>query len=169
MKSAFVSSEELWRSRRLLFASAGDNTLLDLHNSPDDTQPHSLLVIMYHNKKYYIVCGLLCLLQTVFDNESTNSIIIINFFFIFFFFYIAVCYVAGHTAAFTIVSIQHKLQTNRTRPYPAKVRANIRILWSRVGEWVKRRRRRLTDSVGFAESVINHEEQIDLQERSQNV
>ena len=161
MKSAFASSEELWRSRRLLFASAGDNTLLDLHNSPDDTQPHSLLVIMYHNKKDYIVCGLLCLLQIVFDNESTNSI--------FFFFYIAVCYVAGHTAAFTIVSIQHKLHTNRTRPYPAKVRANIRILWSRVGEWVKRRRRRLTDSVGFAESVINHEEQIDLQERSQNV
>ena len=127
MKSAFVSSEELWRSRRLLFASAGDNTLLDLHNSPDDTQPHSLLVIMYHNKKDYIVCGLLCLLQIVFDNESTNSIIII-FCFVFVFFYIAVCYVAGHTAAFTIVSIQHKLQTNRTRPYPAKVRANIRIL-----------------------------------------
>ena len=134
MKSDFVSSEELWRSRRLLFASAGDNTLLDLHNSPDDTQPHSLLVIMYHNKKDYIVCGLLCLLQIVFDNESTNSIIIINFFFFFFFFfYIAVCYVTGHTAAFTIVSIQHKLQTNRMRPYPAKVRANIRILWSRVG------------------------------------
>ena len=166
MKSAFVSSEELWRSRRLLFASAGDNTLLDLHNSPDDTQPHSLLVIMYHKKKDYIVCGLLWLLQIVFDNESTNSII---FFYYLFFFYIAVCYVAGHTAAFTIVSIQHKLQTNRTRPYPAKVRANIRILWSRVGEWVKRRRRRLTDSVGFVESVINHEEQIDLQERSQNV
>ena len=127
MKSVFVSSEELWRSRRLLFASAGDNTLLDLHNSPDDTQPHSLLVIMYHNKKDYIICGLLCLLQIVFDNESTNSIIII-FCFVLFFFYIAVCYVAGHTAAFTIVSIQHKLHTNRTRPYSAKVRANIRIL-----------------------------------------
>ena len=35
--SAFVSYEELWRSRRVLSA---DNTLLDLHNSSYDTQPH---------------------------------------------------------------------------------------------------------------------------------
>ena len=36
---AFVSSEELWRSRRVLstlaFATSVDNTLLDLHNSSD--------------------------------------------------------------------------------------------------------------------------------------
>ena len=40
---AFVSYEELWRSRRVLSALA-DNTLLDLHNSSYDTQPHSLIV-----------------------------------------------------------------------------------------------------------------------------
>ena len=38
-----VSFEELWRSRRVLSASAG-NTLLDLHNSSYDTKPHSLIV-----------------------------------------------------------------------------------------------------------------------------
>ena len=41
LNSAFVSSEELWRWRRLL----ADNTLLDLHNSSDDTQPHSIIVL----------------------------------------------------------------------------------------------------------------------------
>ena len=39
LNSAFVSSEELWRSRRVL--SAPNKTLLDLHYPSDDTQPHS--------------------------------------------------------------------------------------------------------------------------------
>ena len=39
MNSAFVSSEDLWRSRRALF--------LDLPNSSDDTQPHSVIVNYY--------------------------------------------------------------------------------------------------------------------------
>ena len=38
-----VSFEELWRSRRVLSASAG-NALLDLHNSSYNTKPHSLIV-----------------------------------------------------------------------------------------------------------------------------
>ena len=36
MNSAFVSSDELWGSPRVLFAEA--ETLLDLHNSSDDTK-----------------------------------------------------------------------------------------------------------------------------------
>ena len=39
MNSAFVSSDELWRSRKAL--------LLDLHNSSDDTQPHPIIVNHY--------------------------------------------------------------------------------------------------------------------------
>ena len=39
MNSAFVSSEDLWRSRRALF--------LDLPNSSDDTQPHQVIVNYY--------------------------------------------------------------------------------------------------------------------------
>ena len=42
MNSAFVSYEEFWRSQRVLSALA-DNTLLDLQNSAQDTQPHSLI------------------------------------------------------------------------------------------------------------------------------
>ena len=38
----------LWRSRRVLSTSAksasADNTLLDLHNSSDDTRPHPIIV-----------------------------------------------------------------------------------------------------------------------------
>ena len=41
LNSALVSSEELWRSRRVL--SAPNNTLLDVHNPSDDTQPHSII------------------------------------------------------------------------------------------------------------------------------
>ena len=37
----FVSFEELWRSQRVL------STLLDLHNSSDDTQPHSIIIVNY--------------------------------------------------------------------------------------------------------------------------
>ena len=42
LNSAFESYQELWRSRKVLSASAKgstDNTLLDLHNSSKDTQP----------------------------------------------------------------------------------------------------------------------------------
>jgi len=53
----------------------------------------------------------------VFDNESTNS----NFFLD------KLGYVAGHIAALIVVSIQYQLQTNERKPYPAKVRAKIRI------------------------------------------
>ena len=42
LNSAFASSEELWRSWRMLSSKA--NTLLDLHNSSDDTQPHLKIV-----------------------------------------------------------------------------------------------------------------------------
>ena len=41
---AFTLSEELWRSLRVLSPSATalvDNTLFDLHNTSDDTQPYS--------------------------------------------------------------------------------------------------------------------------------
>ena len=44
LNSAVVSSEELWTSRRVLSATF----LLALHNSSDDTQPHSI-VIKYLN------------------------------------------------------------------------------------------------------------------------
>ena len=44
----FHTHEELWRSRRVLSSSAygldRSNTLLDLHNSSKDTQPHSITV-----------------------------------------------------------------------------------------------------------------------------
>jgi len=46
LNSAFASSEELWRSWRMLSSTA--NTLLDLHNSSDDTQPH-LTIVNYVN------------------------------------------------------------------------------------------------------------------------
>ena len=39
--SAFVSPEELWKSRRVLSAKA---VFLDLYNSSDDTHPHSIIV-----------------------------------------------------------------------------------------------------------------------------
>ena len=39
--SAFVSAEELWKSRRVLSAKA---VFLDLYNSSDDTHPHSIIV-----------------------------------------------------------------------------------------------------------------------------
>ena len=39
--SAFVSPEELWKSRRVLSARA---VFLDLCNSSDDTHPHSIIV-----------------------------------------------------------------------------------------------------------------------------
>ena len=46
---AFVSNEELWRSQKVLSPSAyttasTGSTLLDLHNSSYETQPHSLIV-----------------------------------------------------------------------------------------------------------------------------
>ena len=46
LNSAFASSEELWRSWRMLSSMA--NTLLNLHNSSDDTQPH-LKIVNYVN------------------------------------------------------------------------------------------------------------------------
>ena len=46
LNSTFASSEELWRFWRMLSSMA--NTLLDLHNSPDDTQPH-LKIVNYAN------------------------------------------------------------------------------------------------------------------------
>ena len=39
--SAFVSPEELWKSRRVLSAKA---VFLDLYNSSDNTHPHSIIV-----------------------------------------------------------------------------------------------------------------------------
>ena len=39
--SVFESPEELWKSRRVLFAKA---VFLDLYNSSDDTHPHSIIV-----------------------------------------------------------------------------------------------------------------------------
>ena len=39
--SAFVSPEELWKSRRVLSAKA---VFLDLYNSSDDTHSHSIIV-----------------------------------------------------------------------------------------------------------------------------
>ena len=85
--------------------------------------------ILFLSKKYTttrisIVWGLLCLLGMVFDTETTNS----NFFWINF------GYVAGHIAALIIMSIQHQLQTNEKRPYPAKVREKIRIYIQREGK-----------------------------------
>ena len=45
---SFHTHEELWRSRRVLSSSAygldRSNTLIDLHNSSKDTQPHSITV-----------------------------------------------------------------------------------------------------------------------------
>ena len=49
----FCTYEELWTSRRVLSALA-DNTLLDLHNFSDDTQPHPIIVIIIHSKYFSI-------------------------------------------------------------------------------------------------------------------
>ena len=46
LNSTFASSEELWTSWRVLSSTA--ITLLDLHNSSDDTQPH-LKIVNYVN------------------------------------------------------------------------------------------------------------------------
>ena len=47
---AFVSSEELWRSLRVLSAEAEQT--LDLHNSSADTQPHPIIVNYAMGYKY---------------------------------------------------------------------------------------------------------------------
>ena len=48
LHSAFVSYEELWTDLGGCYpprpTASTDNTLLDLHNSSQDTQPHSLIV-----------------------------------------------------------------------------------------------------------------------------
>ena len=47
LNSAFVSSEELWRSQRVLSASA--------NNYSDDTQPHSIILLSIHWMTPYLV------------------------------------------------------------------------------------------------------------------
>ena len=42
--SPFILSEELWRSRGGIIHHG--LTLLDLHNSSDDTQPHPTILLM---------------------------------------------------------------------------------------------------------------------------
>ena len=49
MNSAFVSYEELWRSRRVLSAEA-DNTLRDLHNASYDTKAEFNNCFIIHSK-----------------------------------------------------------------------------------------------------------------------
>ena len=44
-----------------------DNTLLDLHNSSEDTQPHSIIV------KYYSASGLLYALSVEWCNQSITQ------------------------------------------------------------------------------------------------
>ena len=53
---AFVSSEELWRSSVGRCyppqpTASSDNTLLNLHNSSDDTQLHSVIIVNYLQTK----------------------------------------------------------------------------------------------------------------------
>ena len=43
LNSTFASCEGLWRSGRVLSTSA-DDTLFDLHNASDDTQPRPIIV-----------------------------------------------------------------------------------------------------------------------------